>query len=361
MTPRVHLHSFSLGTGHRRAADLLGGALGDRGAVVEHRSLEEWVPRDYDLLFRHGYLFLALKVPWGWDWMYSSPLFTRGKEVLAPPFMRRRVAERFRARGFGGADLCVVTQYNAMEIAADHKKFSGEPLKLAAVVTDFDIYPLWARPEVDLFLVPHADLARRLGERGVDPGRIVVTGLPVDPAYEVPRDGATVRSSLGLPAAGRTVLLLGGGLGSGPLEESARACLTVPGWTVVLVCGKNERLRRRLVPMAQAEPERLRVLGYRSDLPDLMAASDLVVTKGGGLSLAEALYARRAVVALPGLPGQEHANIAFMAEHGWVTACPDPGGLPPLLENPPLPLEACPLPDHPCERGAEALLRLLSA
>jgi len=361
MTPRVHLHSFSLGTGHRRAADLLGDALRARGAVVEHRSLEEWVPWDYDLLFRHGYLFLALKVPWGWDWMYSSPLFTRGKEVLAPPFMRRRAAERFRSRGFGEADLAVVTQYNAMEIAADYKKFSGRPLKLAAVVTDFDIYPLWARPEVDLFLVPHADLAQRLAQRGVAPGRIVVTGLPVDPAFEAPRDGAPVLAALGFPGDARIVLLLGGGLGSGPLEESAKACLSVEGWKVVVVCGKNERLRRRLIPMAQAAPERLRVLGYRSDLPELIAASALVVTKGGGLSLAEALYSLRAVVALPGLPGQEHANIAFMAERGWVTACPDPGGLPAILANAPRALAECPLPDHPCERGAEALLRLVSA
>lgn len=360
MTPRVHFLSYSLGTGHRRAADLLAGAVRARGCESSHSALEEWVPWDYDLLFRHGYLFLATKVPKVWDWMYASPLFTR-REALGSNGQRRRAVAKFRARGFDAAGLVVATQYNAMEIAADHRRSSGGGARLAVVLTDYDLYPLWTRPEVDLFLVPHGDLASRLEERGVARGRIAVTGLPVDPAFAQARDGNAARAALGLDGGARVVLLLGGGLGSGPLEAAARACLSVPGWTVILVCGGNAALRERLAPLARQESHRLRVLGYRKDLPDLMAAADLVVTKGGGLSLSEALYAGRPVVALPGLPGQEHANIAFMAERGWVTPCPGPEKLPTILASPPEPLSRCPLPPDPCGRGAEALLNLLSA
>lgn len=360
MTPRVHFLSYSLGTGHRRAAELLADAVRQRGIPSAHSALEEWVPWDYDLLFRHGYLFLATQVPRAWDWMYASPLFTR-REALGIGSQRRRAVAAFCARGFASADVVVATQYNAMEIAADCRRTAGGPFRLAVVLTDYDVYPLWTRPEVDLFLVPHGDLASRLEGKGVARERIAVAGLPVAPAFAQGRDGAAVRAALGLGAEARIVLLLGGGLGSGPLEAAARACLSVPGWTVVLVCGGNEALRKRLAPLARAECSRLRVLGYRKDLPGLMAASDLVVTKGGGLSLSEALYARRPVVALPGLPGQERANIAFMAERGWVTPCAGPGALPALLGRPPEPLAQCPLPDDPCGRGAQALLRLLSA
>ena len=358
MSRRAAILSYSLGTGHRRVAELLVSELGGLGVEASHSALEEWVPWDYDLLFRRGYLLLALRWQRVWDWMYASPAFS-SREALGLPTQRRRAARAFAGRGFPAAGLVVATQYNAMEVAADWKKFYGGPLALAAVLTDYDLYPLWVRPEVDLFLVPHEELRDRLASRGVEPGRVAVTGLPIAPAFEAPRDGRAVRESLGLRAEGPVVLVAGGGLGSGPMEEAVRACLQAQGWRVVAVCGRNEALRRALVPLAQAEPGRLRVLGYRDDMPDLLAASDVVVTKGGGLSLTEALYAGKAVVALPGLPGQERANIAFMAGRGWVTACEGPWALQGILERGPAPLPACPLPPSPAARAAAALAQLV--
>ena len=105
------------------------------------------------------------------------------------------------------------------------------------------------------------------------------------------------------------------------MEEAAETCLGIAGWQVIVVCGNNTRLRKRLTGLARNHPERLRVLGYRRDIPDLMAASDLLVTKGGGLSLTEALYVGVRTVVVPGLPGQEHANIEFLERLGWIQVC----------------------------------------
>ncbi len=360
MTAKAALLSYSLGTGHKRAAELLAEELSRLDVECGHSALEEWVTLDYDWLFRHGYLLLALHFQWVWDWMYASPFFSSG-ETLGYFFQRRREARRFERQGFASSDVVVATQYNAVEIAADWKKFNKKPLKLAAVITDFDIYPLWARREVDLFLVAHEELKVMLEQKGIPPERITVTGLPIDPEFEKERPGETARAALGLPLGTPLALIMGGGLGNGPMEESVHAALQARGWSVVAVCGKNEKLRRRLKRLAQAEPQRLRVLGYRMDLPALMAASDVIVTKGGALSLAESLASGRAVVAMPGLPGQERANIAFMEKRGWVTVCREPGNLGQVLNGNLRPLKERPFPKGSLLRAANAIAGLAKA
>lgn len=330
--PRTVLLSFALGTGHRQVAENLAAELGALGHSCEHRPLETWVPWDYDLLFRHGYLFLALRVPSVWDAMYHSPRFTR-RDHLAFPIMRGRAVRAFGREGLADADLVVATQYNAMEIAADWKARRGGRFMLAAVVTDYDIYPLWARPEVDLFVVPHGDQRDLLVARGIPAGRVRVAGIAIAPAFELGHDRGETLSALGFDARSKTVLILGGGGGMGPLRESAEACLSGGGWQVIVVCGNNERLRRTMVPFAQAHSSRLRVLGYRRDIPSLMRAADAIVTKAGGLSLTEALYSGNRVIVIPSLSGQEQVNIAFMERHGWVVSCDDPRMLPGMLEG----------------------------
>ncbi len=352
MSPKTVILSYALGTGHRQVANILSGQLAALGHECEHKPLEEWVPADYDLLFRHGYLFLALRAPSVWDRMYQSGTFKQ-RPRLALPIMDKRVVRRFGERVPQGADLIVATQYNAMEVAADWKQATSSGVKLAAVITDYDIYPLWARKEVDLFILPHSDLAPLLEEKGIPPEKIASTGIPISPTFEQHHDPARARTGLGFDDRSPIVLLLGGGVGAGPLKKAAEHALTVEGTGVVVVCGLNERLRRSLIPLAQSHPSRLRVLGYRRDIPSLMAASSVIVTKGGGLSLSEALYMGSRVIVIPSLPGQERANIEYMANHGWARICGDVGDLPALIraslvDTP----RSLPLPAAPAEKAA---------
>ena len=331
-SPRTVLLSFALGTGHRQVAETLARELEPLGHACQQKPLEDWVPWEYDLLFRRGYLFLALDVPRVWDAMYNSRWFAR-RGHLVLPVMNSRVLRAFGREGFGAADLVVATQYNAMEVVADWKRANRANLRLAAVITDYDIYPLWARPEVDLYMVPHQDQADSLCRIGVAPERVAVTGIPIAPTFEIRYDRVATHAALALAPEVPTALIFGGGGGMGPLREYAEVALDHSSWQVIIVCGQNKRLHKTLIPLAQAHPDRLRVLGYRRDIPALMQACEVVVTKAGALSLTEALYSDARVVIMPGLPGQEQVNIRFMAEKGWVASCPQSKDLPALLEK----------------------------
>lgn len=357
MSRRCLVVSYGLGTGHHRVAEILSKALRGEGTEAAVSHLEDWAPWEYDLLFRKGYLFCVFRLPWLWQWFYTTPLFAR-RGRLALPGMAGRARRRFEGI-VDGMGAVAATQVNAMEIAADAKRGKRKDIRLAVVLTDYDVYPLWARPEVDLYLLPHEDLVEPFLRLGVGRERLEVTGIPVDSLYEGLEADRSALAELGLAEGKPTVLILGGGVGAGPLGEAAGEALKDDAFQVVLVCGRNEGLRRSLVPLAQAHPQRLRVLGYRRDLPRFLAASDVVVTKGGGLTLTEALVAGKRCVVLPGLPGQERANTAFMARRGWVRVCEDLPSLSALirraLEGPEAPR---PLPSGAARRAALLLGKL---
>jgi len=211
---------------------------------------------------------------------------------------------------------------------------------------------------VDLFLVPHEDLIGPLVKLGVPREKVRAPGLPIAPVFQEPQDAAAAKAALGLDASGPTALVFGGGFGAGPMEACVQAALECEAWQVVAVCGLNDKLRKKLVPLAQKRSHKLRVLGYRTDIPALMAASDVIVTKGGGLSLTEALYSGARVVAVPSLPGQERANIAFMKSQGWIEPCENPSELPRLLRERPRERRQLSLPPSPAKNTALLLDQL---
>ena len=83
---------------------------------------------------------------------------------------------------------------------------------------------------------------------------------------------------------------------------------------VIVVCGKNEKLRKQIA----AEPKRhaTQVLGFAANMHELMAASDLILTKPGGLTTSEALAMGKPLLILNPIPGQEAANSDFLLEQG---------------------------------------------
>ncbi|MEW6757090.1 MAG: glycosyltransferase [Acidobacteriota bacterium] len=354
MNPRSVVASFGLGTGHHRVAETLRGKLEGLGHRAGVSRLEDWVPREYDWLFRRGYLTLVMKFPRGWDFLYGSPYFAARGRLAVPP-LSGRAARRFEKES-EGADLVVATQINAMEVAADLKASGKGRFRLAVVLTDYDCYPIWVRPEVDLYLLPHEDLVEPFQARGVERDRLAVTGIPLGSGFEDMVEDRSALSALGLDRERPTALVIGGGVGAGPLREAVASALRLPRWNVVLICGLNDRLRRAMIPEAQRNPERLRVLGYRTDLPRILAAADALVTKGGGLTLTEALASGKRAVVLPSLPGQEKANIAFMETRRWIAVCRDVGKVPDHLEAA---LAAGPGPRPLPQRAAQTAATLL--
>jgi UDP-N-acetylglucosamine:LPS N-acetylglucosamine transferase len=183
--------------------------------------------------------------------------------------------------------------------------------RTVAVVTDPAVHPFWVWPDVDetwVMLDEAAEVARRLGATDV---RVVPPA--VDPRF-VPT-GAPGHDGL-------TVLVTGGSLGFGALEDAVDAVLEAgDGVRAVVLCGRNEALRARLA--ARRDP-RLRPLGWTDTVPAEMAAADVVLTTGGGMIANEALAVGRPVLFATPVPGHGRAGAAALARAGLAVVCARP-------------------------------------
>ncbi|HZR49412.1 MAG TPA: glycosyltransferase [Streptosporangiaceae bacterium] len=174
---------------------------------------------------------------------------------------------------------------------------------VVSVVTDLvSVHAAWRSADVDLVIAP--------------PARPPVTrefwsGPPR------PGERAILRRSLGLSEQRLTVVLTGGGEGCGGIGRRAVAILRRFGDVdVVAVCGRNQRLKSRLARLAPRYGGRLIVHGFTHEMAGLLRCADLVVTKAGPGTIAEAACCGAPLLLTSHLPGQERGNTEFVTAAG---------------------------------------------
>jgi len=219
-------------------------------------------------------------------------------------------------------DVVLCTHYLPLEALGKLKRrlagdALGEAAKpfVASVVTDFEAHALWMDDCVDLYCVAAEQTRARLIARGAEPARVVATGIPISPRFSLRIDPARARRKLGLRDDLPVVLVLSGGFGMGPVAECVAELDKVSKpFQVVVVTGKNQELRRELATQDRRHPTH--VLGFATNMPELMTVADLILSKPGGLTTSEALAMGKPLFIVNPIPGQEAANSDFLLEQG---------------------------------------------
>jgi 1,2-diacylglycerol 3-beta-galactosyltransferase len=190
-------------------------------------------------------------------------------------------------------------------------------IPFVTVVTDLvSLHPLWLCPETDSCLVP-TELARnRALANGLPLEKIKVVGLPVSLKFaKGAGEKEILRDKLGLERDRPTILVVGGAEGVGKVYRIARAIArTRVNAQLVVVAGRNHRLRRRLQKVDWQIPTT--VLGFVANMPELMGASDVIVTKAGPSTISEALAAGLPILLSSFIPGQEEGNVEYVIDNG---------------------------------------------
>ncbi len=199
------------------------------------------------------------------------------------------------------------------------------PARVAHVVTDLASgHAAHFAADLDACLVPTEQARRQALQHGLPPDKVILTGQPVWPNLrERMSGGAALRASLGLRNDLPVALMTGGGDGMGAVGPTARAIMrSALKLQLIVVCGRNEALRAEL----EATPARipLRVLGFVNNMPELMGASDILISKSGTLTLCEGLLAGLPILMYDAIPGQEDGNVDYLTQHGAGVFCPTP-------------------------------------
>lgn len=198
-----------------------------------------------------------------------------------------------------------------------------------AVLTDFDAHPAWIADGIEMYFAPFRDVALDLEKQHLPTGSAVATGLPLRSDFENIRllDRKDAALANGLAPDLFTILLLGGGLGLGPIAETAEmlASLDHP-FQLVVISGKNRKLENSARALAGRSSIPIHARGHVGNIQEYMAASDLAVGKPGGSTCAELLAAGVPLIALAPIPGQEQANCDALERKGVAVHAADAHG-----------------------------------
>jgi len=318
MTKRVLFLISDTGGGHRSGAQAIGAALDE----IDAETRFEW--RIDDIATHCTFPLSQLGPAYSAALRYAPPIYgalyhaTNGRRRyrtivrFCEPLYRERLRDSFLMYR---PDVIVSVHPLLNHAALRARSDAGIKVPLITVITDLGrVHEGWLLPEADMTVVPAREVYQRALERGVPPERLRMLGHPVHPKFEdVTETKAEIRKQLGLPLDRPVALLMAGGEGGGKLLPTtlALAKSRLP-FHLVVVTGRNAGLKLKLEELAPGLPTPMTVLGFRNDVPALMKASDLLVTKAGPGAIAEASIAEVPVVVYDFVPGQERGNLDYV-------------------------------------------------
>jgi len=321
MPMRILIATVTAGGGHLAAAAALDEAwraLRPKDTVARIDLVELFSPL-HRKIHADGYVKLVARAPELWGMLFArtdDPKVARRLnriKQLFPSRARTRFARHVQAFN---PDVVLCTHYEPLEALGQmRRKQPGKPPLVACVVTDFEAHALWMDADVDLYCVASEETKARLVARGALAEDVVATGIPIAAKFAAKVNVRATRKSLGLRDDLPTLLVLSGGFGMGPVGKILQELDKVSSdLQTLVVCGRNEELRRELAAQDRRHPTR--VLGFTSNMHELMSVADLILTKPGGLTSSEALALGKPLFILDPIPGQEAANSDFLLERG---------------------------------------------
>jgi UDP-N-acetylglucosamine:LPS N-acetylglucosamine transferase len=263
------------------------------------------------------YAHLSRSRPRLWSLIYHGSSSSRklNPSWVVGPFLRRGVMQLMRSER---PDVVISVLPAINEVLADASRRVGATLEV--VLTDWnEVHPFWQAPGVNHYTAPTEAARADCVRYGADPEAVDVVGIPVRREFAAqdgtPPDRPRHLGGIGLDPNRFTILAMVGAEGSPRalrnLAELARSDIAAQ---LVVVCGRSRRLRERIEALPARMP--VRALGFVETISGLMRSSDLLVTKAGGLTLAEAFCCGVPVVIHDVLPGQEAGNLDYMLEYG---------------------------------------------
>jgi 1,2-diacylglycerol 3-beta-galactosyltransferase len=336
--PRITIMMTNAGGGHAASAQSLEEAFEGRALVTLLNVLDEHAPFPFNHV-SDSYAPVVAIAPDLYRLAYNVVQTRIGDRLLeqgAYELLRKDIA---KAIVDTKPDLVVSVHglLNAVPLRAMRSVRCAAPF--VTVCVDGGVPPVsWFTKRVDLCCVADHDIRLLAIEAGMRPGRVIATGLPIRRAFVEARERGEgdVRRALGVDPDLPLVLIMGGGAGMGRVGRMATAVakqLADGGVRaqLVVIAGGNERLRKRLAGADWPIPTT--ILGLTDRVADWMSAADVLLTKAGPGTIAEAACLGVPTLLTGFVPGQEEFNVGWAERHGGAVYEPRPRHAAMLVER----------------------------
>lgn len=330
--PLVIIMHASVGSGHRSAANAIAQAFetlarsgdADIPADIEVEVLDilDWgrIKFDGD---KTASLFTGFTRPiydLTWRYTFTGRLLWGGgtvwSRIMFPAF-----TEHVRKRE---PKAIVCTHITAANVAVGARMLTAQDFPVVCVPTDYETEGLWPHLHSDLFCVASESMAETLRPRKVPEDRILITGIPTREDFRKEYDRDAIRDELGVPHDKQLVVALAGAYLPRPyvhfreaLDRTLPYLHSLKNMHLVIITGKDAEYANGLrASVEELGLENVTVLDYVERMAALMAASNLVICKSGGLTVTECLCARVPMILLGKAYGQENINVRTLTGLG---------------------------------------------
>ena len=315
--------SAGVGSGHNMAGGVIEKYLkATPGVWAEIVDVLELSNEAYQYLYGKTYFKLVDAVPWlvGWGYDANDQPFKLKKPIQVWDRLNTLSTVR-RIKNFN-PDVVVCTHFLPARLAAllVAQQLIKAPIFVAT--TDYDFQGLWLNPPFSRIFVARDETKAYMEAIGVPADRVTTSGIPVRPLFGEQVDAEAVRRRYDLDPRKPLLLLSAGAAGGSYTTAVVKQTLRMASdFQAVVICGHNAELKSEVENLIAGREDRYRVLGYSTDMPDLMRVASLFVGKPGGLSSSECMAAGLPMVLIKPIPGQEDRNADYLLEQGAAVKC----------------------------------------
>ncbi|MCM8780899.1 MAG: hypothetical protein NC908_03130 [Candidatus Omnitrophica bacterium] len=313
----------SVGAGHFKAANAVFSYLNQHCKNVKVILID--ILDKSNILFRlsyiYGYIFLVRHaiLIWGLGfWLTYLRLLRPFTRLVISIINRLNTKEFTNFLIKENPDFVISTHFLPSEIAARLKTNRQISSKVISVVTDFCVHPFWISSGTYMYVVASGYTKEKLIKEGIKEEYIRDVGIPVESKFLEYYDRDLLLSKFGLSRNKFTVLIVTGSFGIGPIERIVYSLYKEV--QLLVVCANNLRLYKKL--KSKNYPG-VKVFGFVDNIQELMAASDIIITKPGGISIAESLTMNLWPIFISPILGQESENIKALTYYGLGTYLKD--------------------------------------
>lgn len=317
-------------SGHHQASLAIEKALRKLSSEVDVVSIDflKYLHPIGRIIVEKSYFWMLKKTPQTWEYLYDNLEVLRRLEkwINWLGIWKSRKLVRLIEK-FDPDIICCTQAFPALMLAnlKQHGSLKMALMPIVGVLTDYAPHRYWVHPEINLYVVPLREVGNVLVKERISENRIRDFGIPIDPKFLTERiDKRNILKKLGLGESLPIVLVMGGGRGLGPVKEIVEglelSCLPLQ---LVVVCGRNKKLRKKLEKLVSFLRCPVKILGYVENIDELMKISSAIITKPGGLTISECLACELPMILVNSVPGQEAFNARFLAEHDLAVIAPD--------------------------------------
>lgn len=336
---KILIISIISGLGHYKAAQAVEKALKQYpGKVrVKHINILDYLPEFYSMAFKSGYAFLTKNFPKLYSLMYhQTNKYPWPKNYMKQARWLGKHSKKFLSciRDFA-PDIIVSTHYLPTQVIGEYKKRSFVRSRLVAIVTDFNVHAYLMQDNVDVYILPDKSIVRQLRKFGFR-NRVMTFGIPADPALKKKIDIEKAKRELGLFPRLKTVLIICSNYKLVLLKKIFKVLNRVKGsFQVIATTGRNTGILKAVNRIRKNYRFPILSIGFTERIYDLMKVPDVIITKPGGLTVAEVLVCGIPMILLNPIPGQEERNADMLVRAGaaYKLKVPEMNKLPAIIEE----------------------------